>query len=92
MKTNILYDTKYYFQQNKKKIQKDTLGGGVLYAQLLNQQEFGLRHLKKSENKVQLSTQVYNEGNKSGGDGCRVTKTTVITNTQDSDEKKAVQE
>lgn len=52
MKTNILYDTKYYFQQNKKKIQKDTLGGGVLYAQLLNQQEFGLRHLKKSENKV----------------------------------------
>lgn len=46
MKTNILYDTKYYFQQNKKKIQKDSLGGGVLHAQLLNQQEFGLRHLK----------------------------------------------
>lgn len=91
MKTNILYDTKYYFQQNKKKIQKDSLGGGVLHAQLLNQQVW-TEAFKKSENKAQLSTQVYNEGNKSGGDGCRVMKTTVITNTQDSDEKKAVQE
>lgn len=51
MKTNILYDTKYYFQQNKKKIQKDSLGGGVLHAQLLNQQVW-TEAFKKSENKA----------------------------------------
>lgn len=47
--------------------------------------------LKKLENKVLFSTQVYNKG-KREGDWSRVKKTTVITNIQESHEKKAVQE